>query len=94
MKTPTEYALTIETLLEQISGFTNEGEQALIRNTPYKYIDEALNYLECSYPMKKERIEYFRRGYQAIKNQSIDELISDNYDIELMISELKELIQN
>ena len=45
MKTSTEYALMIENLLEQISGFSNKGEQALIRTTPYNYIDESLNYL-------------------------------------------------
>ncbi len=93
MKTSTEYALMIENLLEQISGFSNKGEQALIRTTPYNYIDESLNYLELSSPLKKEKIEYFRRGYQGIKNQSIDDLINDNYNLDLMLKELGKLIQ-
>ena len=55
MKTAIEYALSIENLLEQIPGFTNKGEQATIRMTPYRYIDESLDYLEISSPLKKKR---------------------------------------
>lgn len=83
-------ALRIEYLLRRVKD--DVPRQATIRIKPYDCIEDVLDYLCASNPSKEEEIMYFERGYQALRGKSIDQLLLEGIDVDLMISELESIL--
>ena len=71
-----------------------EQEQALIRSNPFEHIELVLCYYEACNKKSKDRIDLFRTKYLNSTKKSIDELHKENFDFEVMISDLKNLLKS
>jgi hypothetical protein len=82
------YSLKIEHLLCQISP-TAKGMRAIIAQNPYK---EILNVLDGRVSIKS--LEKFKMYYQGIDGRNIASLQKENYNFEILISDLTKIINN
>ena len=82
------YSKRIEALLRQLR-VSYYGKSDEIFLNPYKEIVSALEYR-----VPKEKLDKFKLYYQAINGQSLQELIDDDYDVDLLMVHIRELINN
>ena len=81
-------SLRIEAILSKINPFILNKSDEILRD-PYDIIVSALEHR-----VPQEKLDKFKLYYQGIREQSLQELIDCNYDIEQLIKNLKELIVN
>ena len=82
-----EFSLSIEKLLREIKSPIYKGSDEILRN-PYR---EIISVLENRVP--QEKIDKFKIYYQAIEGYSLQELAAENYNIALLIEDLKKIIR-
>ena len=83
-----DYSLRIENLLCELSP-SMKGMRALIAKNPYL---EIFNVLKNRISMKE--LEKLQMYYQGIKGKSILTLQEDNYDFNILISDLTKIVKN
>lgn len=83
-------AFRIEHILLRVKD--DVPKQATIRMNPYDCIEEVLEYLCVRNSNKRGEIEDFERSYQAFQGKSIEQLVSEGVDVDVMINELDSLI--
>ncbi len=82
------YSLRIEALLRKVKDSSYKGSDEILLD-PYK---EIFSVLECRVPQQK--LDRFKLCYQAISGKTLQELIDENYDVERLLNDLRELIEN
>lgn len=82
------YSLRIENLLCKLSPKA-KGIRANIAQNPY---EEILNILINRIPTIT--LEKFKLYYQGIKSKTIVDLLNENYDLEKLIADLKDIIES
>ena len=78
-----EYAILIENQLRSVCPSVL-GKSDKIAEDPYKQIIQTL-----SYRISTEKLNRFQLLYHGIANQSLQELINQNYDLDQLIRDLK-----
>ena len=82
---PGDYSRIIEALLRKLHGpLYRKSDEILL--DPYKEIVSAL---ECR--VSREKLDRFQLCYQAIAGQTLQELIDENYNVEQLIADIREL---
>ena len=81
-----EYSILIETTLRNVMGETYKRTNEISIN-PYK---EIISVLENR--ISQEKLIKFKLQYHGITGQTLQELIDNNFDIELLIKDLKETV--
>lgn len=75
-----------------VNNFYDKGEQhGSIALNPWEEVLTALTRAKAMYPTHVELIEHYIQRYQNIGDKSLKELITDEYDIDGMISDLDRL---
>ena len=83
-----DYSRRIEALLRKIHGpLYRKSDEILL--DPY---EEIISALECR--VSREKLDMFKLCYQAIAGQTLQELIDENYDVEQLIIDIRELTNN
>ena len=82
------YALRIEALLCEINGSMYQKSDEILSD-PYEVIVSAIEFR-----VSQTDFEKFKMGYQAISGQSLQKLIEENYDVEKLLKDLRNLIAN
>ncbi len=82
------YSLRIEALLRKVKDPSYKGSDEILLDA-YK---EIILVLECRVP--QEKLDRFKLHYQAISGKKLQELIDENYDVEQLLNDLKEMIEN
>lgn len=83
-----EYSILIETLLKDIS-ICPHGTSDEILLDPYKVIISKLEYR-----IPQANLAIFKLSYQAISGQKLQDLIDGNYDVDQLLTDLRQLIKN
>lgn len=83
-----QHSLKIESLIQKVKGNSYRRRDEISRN-PYEEIISALEYRVPSDNMDK-----FKLKYQATLGKNLQDLIDENYDIELLLNDIKQLIEN
>ena len=83
-----EYSLRIEALLRKIAPSAYGKSDEILLN-PYGEIISAV-----SFRVQQNKLEKFKLYYQGIDGKEMKELIDSDYDIEILIQDLKNLIAN
>ena len=81
-----EYSILIENTLRTITEKTYKRTTEISLN-PY---EEIILVLENR--ISQEKLNKFKLHYQGIIGHTLQELLDDNYDIELLIKDLKEAV--
>ena len=82
-----DYSYRIESLLRTVKGPEYVRSDERIQN-PY---DEIISAIKYRIPQKN--FDKFCLYYQGISGQSLQELIDENYDIEKLINNLKNILE-
>jgi len=77
----------IEQLLRKVNG-SSYGKSDEILLNPYNEIVLALEYR-----VPKEKLDRFKLCYQAISSQSFQSLMDNHYDVEQLLSDLRDLVE-
>ena len=83
-----DYSLRIENLLRKVNESAYGKSDEILIN-PYEEIVSAL-----VYRIPQEKLDAFKLRYQAIGNQTLQELIDQGYGIEQFIKDLREAVEN
>ena len=85
---PKEYSILIENLLIKINPemYLKSDQISL---SPY---DAIISVLSCR--VSQEKLDRFKLYYQAISGKMLQELIDENYDVERLLNDLREMIEN
>ena len=82
-----EISLRIEALLCEVNSAMYGKSDDILLN-PYEEIVSAIEHR-----ISQEKLEKFRLYYQVASGQSLQELIDENYDLELLLNDLRDLIK-
>ena len=82
------YALRIEALLRKVKDPSYKGSDKILLD-PYKEI-----ILVLEYRVPQQKLDRFKLCYQAINGKTLQELIDENYDVERLLNDLRELIES
>ena len=82
------YSRRIEALLRKVKGDSYRKSDEILLD-PYKEI-----FLALEYRVPQEKLEKFELWYQAIEGQSLQELLDDNYDMEKLLQDIRQLVEN
>lgn len=82
------YSIRIEALLRKVNGQSYCKSDEILLD-PYTEIILALEQR-----VSQEKLDKFKSYYQAIKGQTLQSLVEDNYNVEQLISDLKQTIEN
>ena len=83
-----EYSVLIENLLKNIS-ICPHGTSDEILLDPYEVIISKLEYR-----IPQEKLEKFKLAYQGVSGQRLQALIDSNYDVNHLLTDLRQLIKN
>ncbi len=83
-----EYSILIETLLRKANSCSYRKSDQILFN-PYEEIIVALEYR-----VSQEKIDRFKMCYQGISGQTLQELIDNQYDVEQLLKDIRELVEN
>lgn len=83
-----EYSLKIEILLRSINPSIFNKSDEILRN-PY---EEIISAIQCR--ISQEKIKKFKFYYNTINGKSMQELLNDKYNIELLLTDLRKLVKN
>ncbi|MBR3882137.1 MAG: hypothetical protein IKJ36_02595 [Clostridia bacterium] len=86
------YKLRIESLLLKVTTSSIKHTDLDVRGNVYKTIEECFIYIEGNDVTKKDKIEKFKFNYEHISGKSLDDLLDEKFDIERLITDLKELV--
>jgi len=83
-----DYSRRIEALLRKVNGpYYRKSDEILLN--PYEEIISGL-----IYRLSKEKLDWFKLNYQAINNKTLKDLLDEDYDVELLIKDLRKIIEN
>ena len=87
-ETVRNYSRRIEALLCKVNGsFYRRSDEILIN--PYEEIISAL-----IYRVPQEKLDWFKLCYQAISGQSLQKLVDDNYNLEILLKDLQHITED
>lgn len=86
------YKLIIESLLLKVTPSSIKHTDLDVRGNVYGTIEERFIYIEGNDVTKKDKIEKFKFNYEHISGKSLDDLLDEKFDMELLITDLKELV--
>ena len=86
--TAKEYSILIENQLRRVNS-DMYGSSDQILNTPYEVIITALRHR-----VNNKELQKFQKTYQLIDKLSLQDLIDENFDIQSLINDIKEIINN
>lgn len=86
------YKLRIESLLLKVTPSSIKHTDLDVRGNVYGTIEECFIYIELNDITKKDKIEKFKFNYEHISGKSLDDLLDEKFDIEHLITDLKELV--
>ena len=83
-----EYSILIEKTLRQVNGPSYRKSDEILFN-PYEEI-----FLALEYKVPQEKVDRFKLSYQSISGRTLQELIDNDYDMEQLIKDLRQIVEN